>query len=669
MTPYALAIFVGAFLLFQVQPIIAKMILPWFGGSAAVWTTCMLFFQLVLLLGYLYSHKLVRRLSPAQQGTIHLALLAVSLLWLPMSAAVSLKPTGQEEPISRILLTLAASVGLPYFLLSTTGPLLQAWYAREFHGAIPYRLFALSNLASLLALVGYPFLIEPLISTVWQGRIWSIAYLVFAGLTGWLAFQARQWKDAGAVAVESTEAPPALQDKLLWIALAAFPSVFLLAVSNHLTQNVASIPFLWIVPLVLYLLSFVLTFDNDWFYHPQVFLWLLFATLAGSAWAFYIDYSENNLKLVIGCFSAVLFVICMWCHGELARRKPAPAHLTSFYLMLSIGGALGGLLVSFVAPLTLSGYYELYIAMALLSVFVLMLIFGQHFVADMLWTALCVVVIWSSFRYVKTMRSEGYLSKRNFYGSLRVRISEDEGEKIRGLIHGVINHGEQFVSGPKKNRPVTYYGPESGVGLAVTHVRTPDNPHLNVAVIGLGIGTISSWTQPGDTLRFYEINPQVLEIARSEFTYLKDALGKVDIALGDARLTMEREDPRAYDVIAVDAFSSDSIPVHLLTREALQVYLKHIKPTGVVAIHVSNKHLDLQPVVRRVASDLGLKVIAIENGPDDDNYVFESDWVLVTRSDAFASLPVIRNHEKPHKLNTRLRLWTDDYSNLFQILK
>ena len=670
MTPYALAIFAGAFLLFQVQPIIAKMILPWFGGSAAVWTTCMLFFQLVLLLGYFYSHKLVKRMSPAQQGTIHLALLAISLLWLPMSAATWLKPTGTEEPISRILLTLAASVGLPYFLLSTTGPLLQAWYARERHGAIPYRLFALSNLASLLALIGYPFLIEPHISALWQGRIWSIAYLVFAGLTGSLAWRARQWGEAlPEDAVDGGEGPPSLATKLMWVALAAFPSVFLLAVSNHLTQNVASFPFLWIVPLVLYLLSFVLTFDSDRFYHPRGFLWLLFATLAGAGWAFFKDYSENNIKLVIGLFCAGLFMVCMWCHGELARRKPAPAHLTSFYLMLSVGGALGGLLISFVAPLVLSGYYELYGAVALLAIFVTVLMFQQNFAADVLWIALSICVSFACLKHVREMRDEAYLSKRNFYGSLRVRDTDDEGSKIRGLIHGVINHGEQFLSGDKRTKPVTYYGPMSGVGLAMTHLRTPDNPHMNVAVIGLGIGTMSAWTQPGDRLRFYEINPQVLALAHSEFSYLKDAPGKVDVELGDARLTMEREVPRGYDLIAVDAFSSDSIPVHLLTREAVQVYLKHLKPAGVVAIHVSNKHLELEPVVRRVGVDLGLKVIAVENEQDDPNYIFESDWVLLTRSEAFAALPVIKNHETVKKLDAKLRLWTDDYSNLFQILK
>lgn len=670
MTPYALAIFVGAFLLFQVQPIIAKMILPWFGGSAAVWTTCMLFFQLVLLLGYLYSHKVVKRLPPARQGTIHLALLALSLLWLPMSASAWLKPNGTEEPITRILLTLAASVGLPYFLLSTTGPLLQAWYARERHDAIPYRLFALSNLASLLALIGYPFLIEPRISTVWQGRIWSLAYLLFVAITGWLAWRARQWDapDSATQAAVGDDAP-SLATKLLWVALAAFPSVLLLAVSNHLTQNVASFPFLWIVPLTLYLLSFVLTFDSDRFYHPKVFLWLLFATLAGAGWAFFFDYSENNIRKVVGLFCAGLFVACMWCHGELARRKPAPAHLTSFYLMLSVGGALGGLLVSFVAPLVLPGYYELYIAVALLAVFVAALNFQEDFVADILWTALAVMVLCSAAKHIWEMRTEGYLSQRNFYGSLRVKNEDEDGEQRRGLIHGIINHGEQFMEGPKRTRPVTYYGPLSGVGLAMTHLRTPDNPHMNVAVIGLGIGTMSSWVQAGDRLRFYELNPQVLDIARSEFTYLKESPGQVDVVLGDARLTLEREAPRAYDLIAVDAFSSDSIPVHLLTREAVEVYLKHLKPTGVVAIHVSNKHLDLEPIVRRVGVDLNLKVVAVENEQDDANYIFESDWVLLTRSDAFVSLPVVRNHETPKKLDPKLRLWTDDYSNLFQIIK
>jgi len=669
MTLYALAIFLSAFLLFQVQPIIAKMILPWFGGSAAVWTTCMLFFQLVLLAGYLYSHKLVGRLEPRRQGTIHLILLALSLLWLPMSAAVSLKPTGDEEPISRILMTLAASVGLPYFLLSTTGPLLQAWYSREHQGAIPYRLFALSNLASLLALVLYPFLIEPRITTAWQGRLWSIGYLLFVALVGTLAWRGRQGTRAHSMDETPVDATPSPNDKLLWITLAAFPSVFLLAVSNHLTQNVASFPFLWIVPLALYLLSFVLTFDSHRFYHPLLFRWLLLVTVAGAGWVFYKDYSENDIIQVVSFFCLGLFVICMWCHGELAQRKPAPAHLTTFFLMLSIGGALGGLLVSFVCPLLLNGDYELYAATGGLTLFVVILKFREDFLSDVFWTAVSIFVAFAVYKYIDNQGQEGFLRQRNFYGTLTVRDAEEDGEKVRGLIHGVINHGEQFLTGPRRTRPVTYYGPLSGVGLAVTHLRTPDNPHLNVAVIGLGIGTMSSWIQQGDRLRFYEINPQVLDIAKSQFTYLKESPGEVDVALGDARLTLEREAPRAYDLIAVDAFSSDSIPVHLLTKEALEVYFKHLKPNGVAAIHVSNKHLDLEPVVRRVGQELGAFVIAVENEPDDSNYVFESDWVLVTRSHSFATNPAVKNHEVAKKLNPNLRLWTDDYSNLFQILK
>lgn len=672
MLPFAIAVFTSAFLLFQVQPIVARMILPWFGGAANTWTTCMLFFQSVLLAGYAYAHFLFKRLDAKRQSDLHLTLLGLSLLWLPLAPAQLLKPTGQEEPISRILLTLLATVGLPYFLLSTTGPLLQAWYAREHQAALPYRLFALSNFASLIALVAYPFLFEPVFATRTQGWIWSGGYLLFVAMVGYVAWRGSKHEGIAAADTADDTPAPTLAEKLTWVVLAAFPSVLLLAVTNHLTQNVAAIPFLWILPLSVYLLTFVLCFDSDRIYHPLVFRLLLAGVIGFAAYHMWKEWSDSNIRYSVPAYVGGLFLACMFGHGELARRRPAPRHLTSFYLMLSVGGALGGLLISVVAPLTLKGYYELPLSLAALSLFVLSLVVIDNWKEAILWVPLSACMIVGAAHEIDNLNDSAFYSTRNFYGSLKVRDtgSKENGDLIRTLIHGTINHGEQFLIGEKRRFCGTYYGPQSGAGVGLRMLRTPEHPNIRYAVLGLGIGSLSCFAQAGDYVRFYEINPAVPRVAREQFTLLKDSPAKIDIVMGDGRLSLEREPSQQLDFLAADAFSSDSIPVHLITREAIQLYMKHVKPEGLIAIHISNKYLELEPVVRKVAESLGLYAIVVENEEDLDINVFESDWVLLTQSKKTAedrAFAAVKKLTKP--LDPKIRLWTDDYSNLFQILK
>ena len=673
---YALTILVSAFLLFQVQPVIARIILPWFGGSAAVWTTCLLFFQSVLLLGYLYSHWLYRKLRPRAQAVAHILLLAASLVWLPIWPEVSWKPSGGEDPTSRILLLLTVAVGLPYFLLATTGPLLQAWYARRYPGAMPYRLYALSNAGSMFALISYPVLFEPWLGTRHQALSWSWTYGVFillAAATAWLG------RDATPV-----EPPPAADTPyparriFFWIALPACASILLLAITNHLTQNVAAIPFLWILPLSIYLLSFILCFESASWYRRKAFLGL-FAVAAGSmAYALTPEFQNNPIKVMIPFFAVGLFICCMVCHGELARLKPHPSRLTSFYVMVALGGALGGAFVALIAPHVFPGFYELPVGLAACA-FVALAVWRDDpetglggswkrpapLAAGLLTLAVAGYLGFVIHQYGKAAR----VMVRNFYGGLQVidATADDDGdEPVRRLMHGTITHGDQYINPKFQGRPTTYYGPNSGVGRAIR--QNQESGAVRVGVIGLGTGTLAAYGRAGDYFRFYEINPLVLRLAHTEFTFLNICKARLDVALRDARLSLEREPPGNFDVLAVDAFSSDAIPVHLLTREAFALYFHHLKPDGVLAVHVSNKHLDLTPVVKLAAASLR-KDARLVDTEDEEHDVFGSTWVLVTAAAGFFDGPLMRTAAVAVPLPRNMRMWTDDYSNLFQILK
>ncbi len=672
---YASTIFLSAFLLFQIQPMIAKMILPWFGGSAAVWITAMLFFQTALLGGYLYAHWSIRNLKPRTQTLVHVLLLGISLALLPVTPSLAWKPAGNEDPILRILGLLTVSVGLPYFLLSTTSPLIQAWYARTYQLALPYRLFALSNLASLLGLLAYPFLVEPKATLRRQSLGWSWAYAVFVALGVIAALMSRRSALPTACMPAEKENPdngkgdcpaPRWQDKLLWLLLAACASTLLLAVTNHLTQNVASIPFLWVLPLGLYLFTFILTFDVERLYHRRTFIWLNAAALGGMAYGLVNWNSHTSLRLVIPVFSAGLFICCMFCHGELVRRKPSPRYLTSFYVMLSVGGALGGLLVGLAAPRLLPAYFEL--SFALMACAILMLVVLDYrswrVTIAMSWMAAVGVVLASGY-YISAYGGSARVMVRNFYGGLRVNVTEGNTEnEMRTLVHGTVTHGMQYTSPDRRRELISYYGPESGVSLAARALRRSP---LRVGVIGLGAGSLAAYARPGDLFRFYEINPLVETLARKEFTYLADCRGRAEVVLGDGRLSLEREADQGYDLLVVDAFSGDAIPAHLLTRQALELYFRHLKPGGIAALHITNTHLDLVPVVEKLSRALHKHAVLISNETDEERMIYRSQWALVSSQPITA--PAIRKAAEKLASRPDLRVWTDDYNNLFQILK
>jgi hypothetical protein len=649
-----------------VQPIIAKQILPWFGGSAAVWTTCLVFFQSVLLAGYAYA-DLTTRLGARRQALLHVALLAISLACLPIIASSAWKPHGDEEPISRILLLLVATIGLPYFLLSTTTPLLQSWYWRRFQSAVPYRLFALSNFASLLALLGFPLLFEPVFDLSHLGWGWSILFAAFAFLCAGTAWMSINGFEVGPknTARETAKAVP-LKDQLLWLALSAMGSVMLLAVTNHVTQNVSSVPFLWVLPLALYLVTFILAFDHPRWYKRPLFLAAL--PLLLPAMAFYIP--SLDLHVAAPLYMAGMFVACMVCHGELALLKPDPAHLTRFYLMMSLGGALGAVLVAIVAPLVLPGYFELGIALILLGALFAVRVrgFASWGVLAVLAATIVLVV-----RGVNDYTSGIRVMERDFYGVVRT-ADHMSPVPYRSMYHGAIMHGGQLLGDSFRNTPADYFSPGSGYGRVFTSLRemNPGRP-LNVGVIGLGAGVIAAWMKPGDQLAFYEISPRVVDIARREFTYLSDTPARTSLVMGDGRLSLEREPARAYDVLGIDAFSGDSIPMHLVTREAMALYVKHIKPDGVIVFQATNRYIDLLPVVKRLAAEFGLEALNVADSPDAEDgpeYWYSStDQVIVTRNRKLLEWPRVAEAAEEIDERPDLPVFTDAHHNLLRILK
>jgi len=696
MAYFALCIFLSAFLLFQIQPMIARYILPWFGGTPAVWSTVQMFFQVLLTGGYAYANWLVGR--PRRREVLHLVLLGVSLaamlalgvIWKsPITPDASLKPQGVDSPIWGISKLLLISVGLPYFLLSTNSPLIQAWFHRTFPERTAYRLYALSNIGSLLGLVTYPVLVEPYLTLAWQGRLWSLMYLVYAGLAAYGAIKSLRTQPVSEPdpqpAAKDSGPRLAARDYSLWIVLAAAASILLLATTSQITQEVAVIPFLWVVPLTIYLLTFILAFSGERWYSRQFFLVFFFIASLLVGWVLGRS-ADLGILMQIGVYSLGLFAACMVCHGELYRLRPNPVYLTRFYLMVSVGGALGGLAVNFVAPIVFKGFWELPLGYTLCWLLLLVVTFFTATAVRRRWVfvlnsvLLLSMVILSSVRsYLQIHADLGaslYL-ERNFYGVVSVRELGEPGSSSDryALVHGVTIHGYQFVTEGQRDLPTSYYGERGGGGLAI--LNHPKRGHgMRVGVLGLGIGTLAAYGQPGEVYRFYEINPLVIQLAEGQggyFSFLADSQAKIEIVPGDARLSLERElassGSQNYDVLALDVFSSDSIPVHLLDREAFVLYLQHLQPDGILAVHISNNHLDLVPVVWTLADYFGLNRIVIED-PGMGVQNFSSIWVLLASDPSLLETPVLHSRARPMDGYISLvRLWTDDYSNLFQILK
>ncbi len=675
---------------------IARIILPWFGGTSAVWSTVQMFFQVLLTGGYAYANWLIEK--SRRREIIHLALLGISLLVMlalgfvwksPITPDASWKPLQTSFPVWEICKILIVSVGLPYFLISTNSPLMQAWFHRNFPDKTAYRLYALSNVGSLLGLVTYPVLVEPYLTIAWQGWLWSIMYLVFAGMAGFGAIRSLLKKKIAEPAYQSalseTGSRLTARDYSLWIILAATASILLLATTSQITQEVAVIPFLWVLPLTIYLFSFILAFSGDRWYSRQVFLILFFIGTLLVGWALgRTDTLSIPAQIVI--YSLGLFAACMVCHGELYRLRPHPAHLTRFYLMVSVGGALGGIFINFLAPFIFKSYWELSLGYTLCWILFLIVTFIKILTARKRWVfvinsvLLLSMVLVSGVRSYQQIRSDlgnDLIIERNYYGVVRVRLL-DAGDPLAqryALVHGVTIHGYQFLSEQKRDNPTAYFGKTSGGGLAILNYPTRGSG-MRVGILGLGIGTLAAYGLPGDVYRFYEINPQVINLAEGQggfFSYLSDCKAKVEIISGDARLSLENElasgGSQNYDVLVLDVFSSDSIPVHLLDAESFDLYLHHLRQEGILAVHISNRHLDLVPVVWTLADHFGLNRIVISDpglAPD----TFPSLWMLLARDPSLLASPDLSIHAAPMQgYESPARLWTDDYSNLFQILK
>jgi hypothetical protein len=775
----------SAFLLFQVQPIISKFILPWFGGSPGVWTTCMLFFQVVLFAGYAYAHTLT--LLPRRwQGIVHGLLLGAAIAMLPIAPSEMWKPTGSEDPALRILLLLLVSVGLPYFVLSSTSPLVQVWFTRTTGGANPWRLYALSNIGSLAALLSYPLFFEVHWDVMEQTTLWAVGFGAFVvlSLAGiWMDRNHAIVAESKPVEVIDTAADhPGWLRRVQWVLLPALASCVLLAATNHVCQDVAVIPFLWVVPLSLYLLTFIICFEHERWYARICALWALLALpvlfitctesrIQGQAfWPPFEQWMHNevepwlnkvtgqtfNLSSIdltpnfiweLGWAFSAMFIACMLCHGELTRLKPAPRRLTEFYLLMSFGGALGGLFVSLGAPQVFTTFAEWPISLivvAALACFILLRCVLKLKRAGEWVAAVCIIVVtcWLGwllhengvltlaklealmkrdgmppaaaiysalvviglclglliFRFIRRGRlrpalvaitllgmyftfillmmgdygfkhDEKLERVRNFYGMLSVTEEYDGalGMKYRQLSNGGIIHGMQNMGPSMREQPTSYYGHSSGIGKSLDSLK--DRPGARIGVVGMGAGTVSCYAKSGQTLRFYDINPDVVRIAKKYFTYLDDAKkrgAKVEIVISDARLALEREQSQQFDVLLLDAFSGDSVPVHLLTREAFAIYDRHMKPDGIIAVHITNSYLVLAPVIEKIAAATGFKTtrIATEAEGDDDS----TDYILVTRNEAFlkATPPELLGNEI--ELKQDVRLWTDRYHNLLRIL-
>lgn len=687
----------SALLLFQSELIMAKYILPWFGGTPAVWNTCMLFYQTVLLVGYAYSHWLCTRFDGRKQTRLHMGILVVALVALaitmvlwgsPLTPAAHWKYILSRSPVLHIIVLLTMATGLPFFLLSTTGPLFQHWFGQAYPGTSPYRLYAISNLGSLAGLLGYPFLVEWLLPIRKQGLAWAALFLVFLILC---AFQNRII-DRQRVLLKKDEAKESGQNSStsllrlgIWIGLATCGSVMLLATTNLVCQNLAPNPFLWVIPLCIYLISFSICFESSRWYKRPIFFPLFFA--AGCLTARLVVSDPTNLDPVsqLGTYFFVLFTVCMVCNGELERLKPPTEGITTFYLSIAFGGALGGGFVVLVAPYVFHSFYEFQLALLVTS-FVILVISAKGFSTaskrgtarwnrEVILQAISVtatvgvmaVLVWA-FRTEGRRDAANVMQQRNFFGIKRVFDKDG----IRYLQNAGIVHGGQYLAGPSHMEPLTYYRRSSGLGLLLENyrgltVQTESSP-LRIGAIGMGAGTVAAYAQPGDTVRFYEIDPQILALSqgsRPVFTYVRDSQGKIETVLGDARLSLESEGSRHefqhFDVLILDAFSGDAIPVHLLTSEAMELYFRHLRgPDSVIAVHISNRAVDLTPVLRAFAAKYQLTFTDLGsfNGPD---------WFLLCRNQRILKDPKL--YRPFPDSDDPTVLWTDDYSNLLSVLR
>jgi hypothetical protein len=774
---YALTIFLSAFLLFQVQLIVAKHLLPWFGGAPAVWTTCQLFFQFTLLGGYGYAHLLAGQRSLRRQGFIHISLIATAVLALgllsiwsgfPLLAPETMKPNGAEQPVPLLLGILALTVGLPFFVLSSTGPLLQRWHSHTTDSLDrTYRLYALSNAGSLLGLLSYPFGIERVLDLSQQAWVWAGLFAVYAFGCGTLALRTAQLAElddsaAGpSPAVASVEpgtvsSVPGWLRPWLWLLLASCSSAMFLATTNQLSLEVAAVPFLWVLPLGLYLLTFIVCFDRPRWYSSHR-RWFILAAAGATLIVSLVSALTAGLPIPyqVAAYGSFLFLFCFVCHGELVRLRPDASRLTQFYLLIAVGGAMGGGFVGLAAPAWFVDVWEFHV-IAMVGWILLMIVWfndresairrgdrwhfaflagvvcimAAHFIIAQtglvqtrlvarfdwrvplligaviasivfvaLWrTRLVAGTIWARGLFILLLLAVGMslsarvrksgtgkeFAARNFYGVVRVQLAAIPpfGLGVKQLVDGNTIHGVQMLHPGQRNLPTSYYSPSTGIAATIRYLTqrnsavTEGNPRsIHFGILGKGTGAMAGFARTGDLVRYYELNPTVIQLSEGpqpHFTFVRDCAGEVTILAGDGRLTLERElaggQPQGFDLLAMDAFSSDAVPVHLLTEEAFHVYAAHLRDDkSILAVNITNRHLDLEPVVTAAARRLGFHGVRVDT-KGDPPVVQGSTWLLLCRN------PQIFEHQiilevKPRPLDGREVLFTDRYSNLFRVLK
>jgi hypothetical protein len=683
---YGVIVFLAAFLLFVVEPMAAKRLLPALGGSSAVWITCLVFFQTVLLLGYLYAHALSRWLRPVQVAGVHGGLLGIAsaplvLLPLPTLAGAA------AHPLTAIFFALSSTIGLPFLLLAATSPLLQVLYARQQESPVPWRFFALSNAGSLLALLLYPALIEPRFSLPMQRALWICGFGLCTVLCACLVWYLRNSTPADLPANAApnpapnfaiTPAPPApgpaLRVRLLWFLLPAAGATQLCAVTEHISQNIAAVPLLWILPLAVYLITFILAFDAPRLYHRSIVIRLLIVLLAALAWFLTKTGVSLPILLNLGFFLAEMFLACWFCHAETYALRPAdPAHTTLFYLFIAAGGAAGSIFIGIVCPLLFDANYDIALAFFATAAVALAATWTGGWQPRVLWgsstAVIFVVVIMLHLADARCL-----LEERNFYGALRVTETHTPPEALtaRTLTHGTITHGMQWFAPDFRTTPTTYYADDSGIGIALRLCcQLPDGllRPRRIGVVGLGAGTIAAYGLHGDTMRFYEINPAVPPIAQNLFTFLRDSGAQISIVSGDARLSLAADAPQRFDILAIDAFSGDAIPMHLLTTQAMRIYQRQLAPGGILAFHVSNQYLDLAPEIALLAASAGMTARLVDTPARDEVGEYRAQWVLVTKNAAFLAQPALLAMAQPIPPRSRLRVWTDDDSSLLPILR
>jgi hypothetical protein len=677
---FGCAVFLASFLLFLVEPIAAKQLLPFLGGSAAVWITCLVFFQTALLLAYVYAHWLARHPQWALHLTLLAGALALAVFWAFGGLDLS---SGPEHPVVTIFLALGVWIGLPFLALGATSPLLQVWWSRVERTSIPYRLFALSNLASLLALAAYPTLIEPYFTLHLQRIAWSCGFAAFALLAAILTVRTRTAATRSATTIQDLEepelpaSPPA--HKLLWLLLPMGASMQLCAVTSYITANIAPIPLLWILPLGAYLITIILAFEFPRLLPRGIVTRLLAVMLAGLGYMLSQMDVSVPIRIGIGFFLVELFAACLFCHNEAYALRPRRAsESTLFYLLFAAGGALGSFLIGIASPLVFSFNYDLAISFAVTALLALAATWSSNWGQRLLWLVASVMMMLLVFWLHVAYQRDTTVAVRNFYAALRVKQNFGfPGATLRTLTNGTIQHGTQiFGTDEQRKTPTTYYAQDSGVGLALRLCC----PRLDgsgddsirartIGVIGLGAGTIAAYGRPGDHIRFYEINPAVEPIARNAFTYIRESGAQIDVIAGDARTSLKREPPQQFDVLVVDAFSGDAIPLHLLTSEALALYRLHLAPGGIVAFHISNQHVDLEPAIALLARNAGMQAVRVSTLPNEDRGELSANWVLVSDNAAFFAQPEVVAASRPPVFKPGLRLWTDDYSSLLPLLR